>query len=53
MVHALVEQMDAGPVIGLTRLPLHPEEALEALEERVHAAERSLVLGLLRAWRPT
>jgi phosphoribosylglycinamide formyltransferase 1 len=53
MVHALVEEMDAGPVLGLRRLALQPEEPLEALEERVHAAERALVLELLQAWRPT
>jgi folate-dependent phosphoribosylglycinamide formyltransferase PurN len=45
--------MDAGPVLGLRRLALQPEEPLEALEERVHAAERALVLELLQAWRPT
>ncbi len=50
MVHLVPdEQVDAGPVLETTTVPIYPSDALETLEKRMHQAEhRTLVHALLR-----
>ncbi len=50
MVHLVPdEQVDAGPVLESTTVPIYPSDALETLENRMHQAEhRTLVQALLR-----
>lgn len=50
MVHLVPdEQVDAGPVLESTKVPIYPSDALETLENRMHQAEhRTLVQALLR-----
>lgn len=47
MVHRVVPEVDAGPVLGTTEIPIPEGDSLEALEERVHAAEHDLLVNVL------
>lgn len=48
MVHLVTdEQVDAGPVIAQQKVPIQPEDTLETLEARVHAAEHRLLVQAL------
>jgi formyltetrahydrofolate-dependent phosphoribosylglycinamide formyltransferase len=48
MVHLVPdERVDAGPVLGTTEVPIVAGEPLDALEARVHAAERALLVATL------
>lgn len=44
MVHFVVPEVDAGPVILTRRVPLRPGEPLEALAARMHAAEHEVIV---------
>lgn len=48
MVHRVVPEVDAGPVLGQVQVPIAPGEPLDALEARVHAAEHRLLVDVLR-----
>lgn len=48
MVHEVVEEIDAGPVHGVTRVPI--EGSLEALEAAMHAAEHALLVEVVARW---
>lgn len=50
MVHEVTAELDGGRPVAWLRLPLDPGEALEALTERVHAAEHALVPAALASW---
>jgi phosphoribosylglycinamide formyltransferase-1 len=45
MVHVVIPEIDAGPVLATARVPILPGEALDALEARVHATEHALLVG--------
>jgi phosphoribosylglycinamide formyltransferase 1 len=47
-VHMVTEDYDAGPVIAQVRVPVHPDDDVEAIEARVKKAERNLVVNTLR-----
>jgi phosphoribosylglycinamide formyltransferase-1 len=48
MVHLVPdEDIDAGPVLGTTTVPIHPDDSLEALTARVHRAEHELLVTTL------
>jgi formyltetrahydrofolate-dependent phosphoribosylglycinamide formyltransferase len=49
MVHEVVAEVDAGPVLAQETITLDPSEALEALEARVHAVEHRLLVEVLAA----
>jgi len=50
MVHYVPDEgMDNGPVIATTEVPILPDDTLDSLSERVHAAERTLLVNALRA----
>ena len=46
-VHLVDEHYDAGPVLAQVRVPVRPGDDVEALEERVKVAERTLVVATL------
>jgi formyltetrahydrofolate-dependent phosphoribosylglycinamide formyltransferase len=44
MVHVVVPEVDAGPVVAVERVPIPPGVALEELEASVHAVEHRLLV---------
>jgi phosphoribosylglycinamide formyltransferase-1 len=51
MVHHVIPEIDAGPVLATARVDILPGEPLEALEARVHAAEHALLVSAIAALR--
>lgn len=49
MVHEVVPEIDAGPVLGVAEVPIRKGEALQLMEARVHAVEHELLVDCLRA----
>ena len=48
MVHLVPdERVDAGPVLGEARVPLLVGDTLETFAERMHAAERALLVSVM------
>jgi phosphoribosylglycinamide formyltransferase-1 len=48
MVHLVPDEgVDAGPVLGTTTVPIHPDDTLESLAARVHDAEHELLVTTL------
>src|SRR4051812_21417616 len=48
MVHLVPdEEIDGGPVLGTTTVPILPDDTLESLTERVHRAEHDLLVSAL------
>lgn len=49
MVHLVPDEaVDAGPVVAQVAVPIQPDDTLETLEARVHAAEHVLLVQALR-----
>ena len=49
MVHYVVPEMDAGPVIAQAVVPIEPDDTLDTFEARMHAAEHRLIVEAIRA----
>lgn len=47
-VHWVVEEVDAGEIIASRTVPIEPNDTLESLEEKVHAAEHQLLPQVIR-----
>ena len=47
MVHWVVPEVDAGPVIASSTVPILPGDTLEDLEARMHAAEHRLLVDAI------
>ena len=48
MVHLVPDEgVDDGPVLGTTTVPIRPDDTLESLTARVHAAEHELLIATL------
>lgn len=47
-VHLVIDEVDAGPILGQARVPILPGDTPEALAERVRAAEHQLYPQALR-----
>lgn len=48
MVHLVPsESVDDGPVLGSTTVPIRPDDTLDSLTDRVHAAEHELLVATL------
>lgn len=47
MVHWVVPEVDAGPVIASSTVPILPGDTLDDLEARVHAAEHRLLVDAI------
>jgi phosphoribosylglycinamide formyltransferase 1 len=49
MVHLVPDEgVDSGPLLGIETVPIHPEDTLETLEERIHAVEHRLLVKTLQ-----
>ncbi|MFW5748248.1 MAG: phosphoribosylglycinamide formyltransferase [Chloroflexota bacterium] len=48
MVHYVVPEVDAGPVIAQAIVPIVPGDTLSTLEERMHTAEHTLIVEATR-----
>ena len=48
MVHWVVPEVDAGPVITTSVVPIYPSDTLEDLDMRVHETEHRLLVDALR-----
>jgi formyltetrahydrofolate-dependent phosphoribosylglycinamide formyltransferase len=48
MVHRVVPEVDAGPVIATVEVPIAADDTLDALSARVHAAEHALLVAAIR-----
>jgi formyltetrahydrofolate-dependent phosphoribosylglycinamide formyltransferase len=48
MVHRVIPQIDAGPVLGARTVPILPNDNLETLSERMHAAEHEVLVAAVR-----
>ena len=52
MVHLVPDEgVDDGPVLGTATVPIQPDDTLDALTERVHAAEHRLLVDVLAELR--
>ena len=47
MVHEAIAEVDAGPVLGQVTVPILPEDTLESLKARIHAAEHTLLIDVV------
>ncbi len=47
-VHEVTKDLDAGPILGWGRVPIHPEETPESLAKRVLVMEHRLYPAVLR-----
>ena len=48
MVHLVPDEgVDDGPVLGTADVPIHPDDTLDTLSERVHATEHRLLVDVL------
>lgn len=48
MVHLVPDEgVDAGPVLASVTVPIHPDDTLESLTERMHRAEHELLVSTL------
>ena len=45
MVHRVIPEVDAGPVVTLERVPVFPGESLDDLEKRIHEVEHNLIVA--------
>ena len=45
MVHRVVAEVDAGPVVVAEPVPIFPDEAVAELEERIHLVEHNLIVA--------
>lgn len=48
MIHLVPDEgVDAGPVLAIAPVPIHPDDTLDSLAERVHATEHRLVVATI------
>ncbi|PRP75468.1 phosphoribosylglycinamide formyltransferase [Planoprotostelium fungivorum] len=48
MVHRVIPEIDAGETILSEVVPIHPEDTLEALEDRMHQTEHRILVAAIR-----
>ena len=48
MVHEVIPEVDAGPVLGTAAVPIWPKDDLDALSSRMHTAEHRLLVEVVR-----
>jgi formyltetrahydrofolate-dependent phosphoribosylglycinamide formyltransferase len=48
MVHQTMPEVDAGPVIAQTEVPIYPDDTLEDFTARMHTAEHHLLVQAIR-----
>lgn len=47
MVHQAIPEVDAGPVVASTVVPIYPADTLADFEARMHAAEHELIVAAI------
>lgn len=52
MVHWVVPEVDAGPVVASQSVPIYPTDSVDDLEARIHAVEHRLLTGAIAAVLP-
>ncbi len=50
VVHQVIPEVDAGPVIAQTVVPIYPHDTLPDFAARMHAAEHKLIVAAVRQW---
>ncbi len=45
MVHYVIPEVDAGPVVTMEPVPIYPDDTVDDLEERVHLVEHNLIVA--------
>lgn len=48
MVHYVIPEVDAGPVLATAVVPIHPSDTLDDFAARMHAAEHKLIVAATR-----
>lgn len=48
MVHYVVPEVDAGPVVAQSIVSISPDDSLETFTERMHAAEHALIIEAIQ-----
>jgi formyltetrahydrofolate-dependent phosphoribosylglycinamide formyltransferase len=48
MVHYVIPEVDAGPVVETAVVPIHPSDTLDDFAARMHAAEHKLIVAATR-----
>lgn len=48
MVHYVIPEVDAGPVLATAVVPIHPSDSLDDFAARMHAAEHKLIVAATR-----
>jgi len=48
MVHWVIPDVDAGPVLASEAVPIYPTDTLDDLEARIHAVEHRLLVDAIR-----
>lgn len=48
MVHYVIPEVDAGPVLATAVVPIHPSDSLDDFAARMHAAEHRLIVAATR-----
>jgi phosphoribosylglycinamide formyltransferase-1 len=46
-VHGVTAEVDGGPILAQTKVPIEPGETIEALTAKVHAAEHALLPAVI------
>jgi formyltetrahydrofolate-dependent phosphoribosylglycinamide formyltransferase len=44
MVHVVIPEVDAGPVLAMAEVPILPDDSLADFEARMHTAEHQLIV---------
>lgn len=52
MVHEVVPEIDAGPVLATAEVPMHASDTLDDLFERIHATEHRVLVDAVARWAP-
>ena len=50
-VHRVTPELDAGPILGQSAVEIAPEDTLETVAAKVHAAEHRLLVEVVRKYR--
>lgn len=45
MIHRVIPEVDAGPVVTMEPVPIFPDDSVEELEERIHLVEHNLIVA--------
>jgi formyltetrahydrofolate-dependent phosphoribosylglycinamide formyltransferase len=53
MVHLTIPEVDAGPVLAQTQVPIYPSDSLADLEARMHQAEHPLLVTAVQQFLAT